>query len=100
MVVALACNLLYYIDISSICLSKNAVIVGFSLVVTILIGILDVFILPDAWPVNNFIGIFVAGTLIKFVVIKKFKSAILPLLFLWIFFIFRQFIVVFHLSSF
>ena len=56
--------------------------------------------IPDAWPVNDLIAIFVAGALTKFIVIKKIKGAILPLTFLWVFFIFRQFIIFFHLENF
>jgi hypothetical protein len=37
------------------------------------------------------------GALIKFVVIKKLKAAVWPLLILWLFFVFRQFVIVFHL---
>lgn len=97
MAVALGCNMVYFVDISSVCLNKTTAIVGTSLFMTILVGALDLMILPDAWPVNNLIGILVAGALIKFVVVKKLKTAVFPLLFLWVFFLFRQFIVVFHL---
>lgn len=97
MTVSLACNMVYLVDISSICLNKTPAIVGTSLFLTILVGVLDLIVLPDAWPVNDLIGILVAGALIKFVVVKKLKTAVFPLLFLWIFFLFRQFIVIFHL---
>lgn len=97
MAFALVCTLFYFIDIASICLSKAGWIVGISLLLTVLVGTLDLLILPNAWPVNNLIGIFVAGALVKFVVVKKLKSAVLPLLFLWIFFLFRQCLVVFHI---
>jgi len=50
-------------------------------------------ILTDAWYINDLIAIFVAGTLIKFVVIKKMRTSIIPLAILWVFFIVRQFAV-------
>lgn len=55
--------------------------------------ILDMVILTDAWYINDLIAIFVAGTLIKFVVIKKMRTSIIPLTILWVFFIVRQFAV-------
>ena len=55
--------------------------------------ILDMVILTDAWYINDLIAIFVAGTLIKFVVIKKMRTSIIPLGILWVFFIVRQFAV-------
>jgi hypothetical protein len=55
--------------------------------------IFDMVILNDAWFINDLIAIFVAGTLIKFVVIKKMRTSIIPLGILWAFFIVRQFAV-------
>lgn len=55
--------------------------------------ILDMVIITDAWFINDLIAIFVAGTLIKFVVIKKMRTSIIPLAILWTFFIVRQFAV-------
>jgi hypothetical protein len=55
--------------------------------------IFDMVILTDAWFINDLIAIFVAGTLIKFVVIKKMRTSIIPLGILWVFFIVRQFAV-------
>ncbi len=87
----------YFIDITSICLDKKYVIIVISIFLSIFVGIVDTIILPDAWFINNIIAILVAGALIKFIVIKTLKSAILPLCFLWLFFILRQFAVIFHL---
>ena len=61
---------------------------------------IDVFILPDVWYINNLLGILVAGALIKFIVIKKLKSAIIPMLFLWFFFILRQFPLLLRIEEF
>ena len=100
MLVALVCSIIYFIDLVSICFSKMAFIVGISVFIGLILGVLDIIVFPDAWPINNIIGIFVAGTLTKFIVIKKLKSAVIPLGILWLFFVFRQFIIFFHLENF
>ncbi len=61
-----------------------------------LILVLDVFILEDYWYINNIIAIFIAGCIIKFIVIRKLKTSILPLGILWLFSIVRQFV---HVQS-
>lgn len=94
------CMTLYFIDLTSICLDKTPVIIGISVVIALLISLIDTVILPDAWFINNLIAVLVAGALIKFVVIKKLKAALLPLVFLWLFFILRQFAINFHFENF
>ena len=93
MAFSLGCSIIYFIDIFTIFLSNTMLIIGLSVVLALVLGVVDVVILPDAWPVNNIIAILVAGALTKFIVIKKLKTAVFPLAFLWIFFIFRQFII-------
>jgi len=90
----------YFIDITSIFLHKTPVIIAISIVLALLIAVVDIFILTDAWFINDLIGVLVAGALIKFIVIKKLKGAVWPLLILWIFFIFRQFAVIFGFQRF
>lgn len=58
------------------------------------------FILIDAWFVNDLIAIFVAGTMIKFVVIKKMRTSIIPMLILWSSFVLRQFAIDFQIQNF
>ncbi|MCB0369072.1 MAG: hypothetical protein KDD45_06370 [Bdellovibrionales bacterium] len=91
---------IYFIDIFSICFTNRLQIVVVSVVVSLLLGILDILLLPNAWPVNNIIGVLVAGAVIKFVVIKKLKDAVFPLVFLWLFFIFRQILIWTHFYTF
>lgn len=100
MVFSLVSLFLYFIDVTSICLDHTKAILTISLLLALAIGLLDVILLPDAWFINNFIGILVAGALIKFIVVKSLKSAIGPLLFLWLFFVLRQFAVLAHLENF
>ena len=69
-------------------------------VVAFLIIALDVLILIDAWFVNNLIAIFVAGTMIKVVVVKKMRTSIFPMLLLWVFFVVRQFAIDFQIQNF
>ena len=93
MAFSLGCSTIYFIDIFTICLSNTYLIIGLSIGLTLVLGVVDILIFPDAWIVNNIIAVLVAGALIKFIVIKKLKTALFPLGFLWIFFIFRQFII-------
>jgi hypothetical protein len=61
---------------------------------------MDMLIFTDAWFINDLIAILVAGTLIKFVVIKKMRTSIIPLTLLWVFFILRQFAIDLRLQNF
>lgn len=45
---------------------------------------------------NDIIAVFVAGCIVKFIVIRKIKTSILPLTILWLFSIARQFV---HVQS-
>jgi hypothetical protein len=83
----------FFADIVSCCSDKLALIYGIAFLSSSLIMIFDMVILNDAWFINDLIAIFVAGTLIKFVVIKKMRTSIIPLGILWAFFIVRQFAV-------
>ena len=71
-----------------------------SAVAAFLIIAIDVLILIDAWFVNNLIAVFVAGTMIKFVVVKKMRTSIFPMLLLWVFFVVRQFAIDFQIQNF
>jgi hypothetical protein len=71
-----------------------AAVIGSLIIVT------DMFIFVDAWFVNDLIAIFVAGTMIKFVVIKKMRTSIIPMLILWAFFVLRQFAIDFQIQNF
>ena len=91
------CMTFYFIDITSIFLHKGIIIIASSIVLSLLVAVIEVMVFTDAWFMNDLIGILVVGALIKFVVIKKLKAAVWPLLFLWLFFVFRQFVILFHL---
>ena len=58
---------------------------------------MDLWLFPNAWFLNNIVAVCVAGAIIKFVVVKKLRYASLPLLFLWCFFVVRQFAITFHI---
>ena len=64
------------------------------------LAVLDLIFFPNAWFLNDIVAICVAGAIIKFVVVKKLKTAALPLLFLWFFFVVRQFAITFHIEKF
>ena len=90
----------YFADIIAYCSDKPMMIYTVAAVVAFLIIALDVLILIDAWFVNNLIAIFVAGTMIKFVVVKKMRTSIFPMLLLWVFFVVRQFAIDFQIQNF
>lgn len=87
----------YFSDIASCCSDKPAIIYSTSTLAAVFVIALDMFILPQAWFVNDFIAVVVSGTLIKFVVIKKMRTSIIPLAIFWVFFVIRQFAIDFRL---
>ena len=97
MFISLLAITLYLVDIASCFLEKTVLIYSTSIGISIILIVLDIIMLPNAWFINDIIAILLTGTLVKFVVIKKIKSAILPLAFLWIFFLVRQFAIEFHI---
>ena len=92
-----ACMFVYLADILCICFSRVIQVAVISGVLSMVIAICDVLILPNAWFLNDVVAICVAGAIIKFIVIKKLKTATVPLFILWIFFLIRQFAVTFHI---
>jgi len=88
---------IYLIDFTSCFIETNFIIYSSSIIIASTIIFLDMVVFPNAWFLNDLIAIMLAGTFIKFVVIKKIKAAILPLTILWIFFIVRQFAIEFHI---
>jgi hypothetical protein len=92
--------LIYFADIIAYCSDKPMMIYSIAAVIAILIIGIDMIILIDAWFVNNLIAIFVAGTMIKLVVVKKMRTSIFPMLLLWVFFVMRQFAIDFQIQDF
>lgn len=91
---------LYFYDIASVFLDKVPAIFAVSLFISLLLAGLDFVVMPNAWFLNDIIAICVAGAIIKFIVVKKLKSASLPLFFFWIFFVLMQFLIQFHIQDF
>jgi hypothetical protein len=91
---------LYFSDVLSYCSDKPVIIYTTSIAAGSILIILDMLIFTDAWFINDLIAILVAGTLIKFVVIKKMRTSIIPLTLLWVFFILRQFAIDLKLQNF
>lgn len=85
-----------------LCLQKNRVafLIGFVFSLTIM-G-LDFFVpmVRDAWFLNDVIAVMVAGAFIKFVIIRKIKSAVWALALMWVFCVFREFAKQFGLQKF
>jgi hypothetical protein len=91
---------LYFADLLSYCSDKPPIIYSISAFIGLLIIVTDMYIFIDSWFMNDLIAIFVAGTMIKFVVIKKMRTSIIPMLLLWLFFVLRQFAIDFQLQNF
>jgi hypothetical protein len=91
---------LYFADILAYCSDKPIMIYSIAIVIAVFIIATDMLIFVDAWFVNDLIAIFLAGTMIKFVVIKKMRTSIIPMMLLWIFFVLRQFAIDFQLQNF
>jgi len=97
MFIAFLAVMIYLVDIASFFFEKIIFIYGISFIFSTALIILDMFVFVNAWFFNDIIALLTVGALIKFIVIKKIKSAILPLTFLWIFFVFRQFAIELHI---
>jgi hypothetical protein len=91
---------IYFADILSCCSDKPLLIYSLAAVAGVAVVAVDMFVLVDAWFVNDFIAIFVTGTITKFVVIKKMRTSIIPLILFWLFFVFRQFAIDLRLQNF
>lgn len=98
----LACLVLYSQDILALCIKvpKIAFITG--LILSLILIIIDFFgpIIQDAWFLNDLISIMVAGAFIKFVIIRKFKTAVWALGIMWMFCLFREFAIQWRLQKF
>lgn len=85
------CLVLYSQDLFMMCQQRHilAFIMGFAFS-TLLIG-LDFFLpgLKDAWFLNGIIAIMTAGAIVKFVIIRKIKTAVWALLIMWVFCLLR-----------
>ena len=46
-----------------------------------------------SWILNNIISVLVAGTYIKFVIVRKIKTALWALALMWLFCCFRQYFI-------
>lgn len=100
MVFSLVLIVLYFSDLLSLCSDKPVMIYSIALFLGALVIVVDMVIFTDAWFINNLIAILVAGAMVKFVVVKKMRTSIIPLLILWIFFVGRQFAIDFQLQNF
>jgi hypothetical protein len=100
MTFSFCCIFLYAQDVISITMDNKVIIYILAFIASGLLLFVDMFILDDIWFINNLIAIIVAGSMIKFIVIRKLKSALLPLTLLWLFFILRQCGIVFRLQNF
>jgi hypothetical protein len=100
MAFSFACIYVYFQDISSIFIDKMMITIILSFISTALLIFIDMIILDDVWYINNIIAIIVSASMVKFIVIRKLKSSLIPLTILWLFFILRQCGILFHLQDF
>lgn len=89
----LVCLVMYSQDILMLCCQKNRIAFLIGFVFSIVVMGLDFFVpmVRDAWFLNDVIAVMVAGAFIKFVIIRKLRSAVWALGLLWVFCIFREF---------
>lgn len=90
----------YFVDILSIFIDRKLILGILSLTFSVFIMLMDVILLPNTWFANNIVASLVSAAIVKFIVIKKLKGAMLPLTVLWIFFIIRQIGMVIHIQDF
>lgn len=76
-----------------LCCQKNRIAFLIGFVFSVVVMGLDFFapMVRDAWFLNDVIAVMVAGAFIKFVIIRKLRSAVWALSLLWVFCIFREF---------
>lgn len=91
---------LYFADCFSCCSDKPFFIYSSAILAGVFLVLLDMAILVDAWFINDIIAILVTGTLTKFIVVKKMRTSIFPLLIFWVFFVFRQFAIDLRIQNF
>lgn len=91
-VVAVGLITVYAMDLLNIFMEEKVPIFVIAMILSLGIVFVDEFILEDFWYINDLVAILVSGCIIKFVVIRKMKTSIIPLVILWVFSIARQFI--------
>lgn len=93
---------MYSQDLLMLCFSQNRIAFVFGFLFSLAVMGLDFFYseLQDAWFLNDIIAIMVAGAFIKFVIIRKVKSAVWALGIMWVFCAFREFAKQFGLQRF
>lgn len=82
---------MYSQDLLMLVCQKNRIAFLFGFIFGVTIIGLDYFApgVRDAWFLNDLIAIMVAGAFIKFVIIRKVKTAIWAIALFWIFCVFR-----------
>lgn len=98
----LVCLVMYSQDLLMLFCQKNRIAFLIGFVFSVMVMGLDFFVpmVRDAWFLNDVIAVMVAGAFIKFVIIRKLKSAVWALGLLWVFCIFREFAKQFGLQKF
>lgn len=98
----LVCMVMYSQDLLMLVCQKNRVAFGLGFLFSGAVMGLDFWEprLRDAWFLNDIIAVMVAGAFIKFVIIRKIKTAVWALGLLWIFCVFREFAKQFGLQKF
>lgn len=90
---SLGCLFLYAQDLLCFVLDEKRVIMGVAVVFSVGVILCDelVPVLEDSWFLNNMVAFMVAGAFIKFVIIRRLKTAIWALGLLWAFSWLRHF---------
>lgn len=80
-----------------ICVNSNCITFLIAMIFSLAVLGIDLFgpIIQDAWFLNDLISIMVAGAFIKFVIIRKLKTAVWALALMWLFCFMREFAIQF-----
>ena len=87
----------YVQDLMLICVNSNCITFLIAMIFSLAVLGIDLFgpIIQDAWFLNDLISIMVAGAFIKFVIIRKLKTAVWALALMWLFCFMREFAIQF-----
>lgn len=96
------CMVVYTQDLLMLFIQRSHVALGIGLCFTAVVMGLDNFLgeVTDAWFLNDIIAVMIAGALVKFVIIRKMKTAVWALGLMWVFCLFREFAKQFHIQKF
>lgn len=101
-IIEFICIVIYTQDLLMLAIQRAYVALAIAVCFAMTVMGLDNFVgeVTDAWFLNDIIAVMIAGAVVKFVIIRKMKTAVWALGLMWIFCLFREFAKQFHLQKF